>query len=394
MNKARTLVMFCIACLLGVLVAVFSGKSAYAAGSSSSMAEKVALETWYVDGVSYDSSAWFQFTTSKNEGSKYWICMVPFEADPLYEGNAPEGDYEYGTDAYLKTNQPGTYLSCKENILELEPDTSYRFKINGYVHNLDFYMEDSYSVAFIGKIRFRFIIKEIPASVATVKTSSSYKTPVAIRVGQWYQFHLKHTYKEGCITKKQYFTFKTPERKKSRYATVMLTDGKLIRLHSFYKVDGKYKDAGYAEEEAHDISLYFNLLNPNTSVLMQNTYQRYDTFFFEEHDECDIPDFFDYSFLILEMPDLPGKQVIRSLKADTESLNLSYNKSSLSSRYQIAYKTTTASSWKYTTTTGTSKSISNLLKGKTYKVKVRSQRKINGRYHSGQWSATKSVTVE
>lgn len=49
---------------------------------------------------------------------------------------------------------------------------------------------------------------------------------------------------------------------------------------------------------------------------------------------------------------------------------------------------------KYYTSTKTSKTIKKLAKKKTYSVKIRSYKKINGKTYYGTWSGTKKVKIK
>lgn len=63
--------------------------------------------------------------------------------------------------------------------------------------------------------------------------------------------------------------------------------------------------------------------------------------------------------------------------------------SKAASTYQIAYKLKGSSTWKYTTTTSSSKTIKSLKKGKTYYIKVRSYKTVSKVKYYGKWSAEK-----
>lgn len=91
----------------------------------------------------------------------------------------------------------------------------------------------------------------------------------------------------------------------------------------------------------------------------------------------------------------PAKAKTPTLTSSTKKqLKVKYSKSSGGvTGYQIAYKVK-GGSWKYTTTTSTSKTIKSLKSGKTYYVKVRAYKTINGKKYYGSWSKTKSKKVK
>lgn len=379
-------------------------KDAYASGDDRSTAEKVQLDTWYVDRVGYGESAWFQFTTSNKQGSKYLIYSVPFEADSRYGRDTAEGDYHYETSTILTSPAPRAVRGKDVNgrFLKLEAGTSYRFRIDGHIYNEDMFdkgIESSlYCIHYKGQLRYKFIIVEIPSSAVSIQASSDYRTPTAVSANKWYKVTCKQDITKAHITRNQFFTFKSPDRRNSKYAVLALPEADDVYSSTCIKSNGKYTEDNenlFSQDEACKVypetPLYFDLLNADSSIAFRNSYIWYG----DENDylEMDKSDFFYYKFFILEMPDLPSKQVIRTLKAGTKSFTVTFNKNSLRSRYQIAYKLSSSSTWKFTSTTSTSKTIKYLTKGKQYEVKVRTQRKINGKYHCGQWSTTKSIRV-
>ena len=90
----------------------------------------------------------------------------------------------------------------------------------------------------------------------------------------------------------------------------------------------------------------------------------------------------------------PAKLTDLKLTADTNALNVEYGKVDGGVKYQIYYKVKGTSSWKKTTAKGTEKTIGKLKKGKTYQVKVRAFKKVNGTTYYGAWSSTKTKKVK
>lgn len=89
----------------------------------------------------------------------------------------------------------------------------------------------------------------------------------------------------------------------------------------------------------------------------------------------------------------PPTVSIKTPKAGSRKVTVSWNKASGGVYYQVAYRQSTSSSWKYTTTSSTSKTITGLTKGKYEYVKVRAYKKVSGKTYYGSWSSTKSVKV-
>lgn len=88
----------------------------------------------------------------------------------------------------------------------------------------------------------------------------------------------------------------------------------------------------------------------------------------------------------------PKKATIKSLTSGTSKLTvkMSGKPSAIGgATYKIGYKMKGTSTWKYTTTTSASKTISKLKKGKRYYVKVRAYKKVGTEKIYGAWSASK-----
>lgn len=84
---------------------------------------------------------------------------------------------------------------------------------------------------------------------------------------------------------------------------------------------------------------------------------------------------------------------IKYKKAKT-SITVSYKKVSGVSGYQIGYRVKGTSKWKYKTVTGKSAKLKSLKRKKTYEIRVRTYKKVNGvKYHSS-WSKTSKVKTK
>lgn len=89
---------------------------------------------------------------------------------------------------------------------------------------------------------------------------------------------------------------------------------------------------------------------------------------------------------------VPKQAAIKSLTSGKKKLTVKMTTTPSSkggSTYQIAYKKKGTSTWKYTTTTSSSKTIKSLKKGKTYYVKVRAYKTVSKVKYYGEWSKTK-----
>ncbi len=90
----------------------------------------------------------------------------------------------------------------------------------------------------------------------------------------------------------------------------------------------------------------------------------------------------------------PGQVTIKNAAGGTKKLTVKWGKKDGDVKYQVKYRVKGTSTWKNAYTSNTYKSISNLKTGKTYQVKVRAYKKVNGKTYYGKFSAIKSITVK
>ena len=92
---------------------------------------------------------------------------------------------------------------------------------------------------------------------------------------------------------------------------------------------------------------------------------------------------------------LPAKVTILTPVAGTKKMTVKYKTVKGDCRYQIAYRIKGTSAWtKVNTTLQTAKTIKNLKSGKTYQIRIRAYKKVDGRNFIGPWSDTKTVKVK
>lgn len=90
----------------------------------------------------------------------------------------------------------------------------------------------------------------------------------------------------------------------------------------------------------------------------------------------------------------PAKPVISSLKSGKKkTLTVKWKKVSYAKGYQVAYKKK-GGSYKYATTTSLSKTVKKLTSKKTYYVKVRAYKVVDGKKKYGKFSKVKTVKVK
>ena len=88
---------------------------------------------------------------------------------------------------------------------------------------------------------------------------------------------------------------------------------------------------------------------------------------------------------------------VKGLKLTTpksKQLKVSWTKSKGGVKYQVAYRLMGNSTWKKTTVTGTYKLLKSLKGGKTYQVKVRALKTVDGKNYFGAWTSVKSLKVK
>ena len=88
----------------------------------------------------------------------------------------------------------------------------------------------------------------------------------------------------------------------------------------------------------------------------------------------------------------PAKVTINSLKAGKKSLTVAY-KAQTGAKYRIVYSPAKGQA-KAVNTTATKKTIKSLKAGKTYKVKVRAYKVVDGKTYNGTYSTVKKVKVK
>ena len=85
-------------------------------------------------------------------------------------------------------------------------------------------------------------------------------------------------------------------------------------------------------------------------------------------------------------PDVSGLKVV---SGGSKRLKVSYKKAAGGVKYQVAYRLKNASKWKTVSVKGTARTLTNLKAGKTYQVKVRAYKKVNGETYYGAWTKAK-----
>lgn len=100
----------------------------------------------------------------------------------------------------------------------------------------------------------------------------------------------------------------------------------------------------------------------------------------------------DYIMVMQEQISKPTKPSIKRITKKGKSLNIRWSRSVRAQSYKLAIKKGNGK-WKVYTTSGRSKAIKNLKKGKVYKVKVRGLLKYNGKTYQSKWSKIKKIKM-
>lgn len=97
---------------------------------------------------------------------------------------------------------------------------------------------------------------------------------------------------------------------------------------------------------------------------------------------------------VKEFKIIPAKVTLKSVTAGKKKVTVKYSPVKGSCIYQIRYKDQKASKWETVTTESVTKSITNLKSKKSYQVKVRAYKSVDGKIYYGSWSKTKAVKIK
>lgn len=100
-----------------------------------------------------------------------------------------------------------------------------------------------------------------------------------------------------------------------------------------------------------------------------------------------------FEFIVQEVIAKPAKGKVNSWTAGKRKATVRFAALAKATKYQIAYKIK-GGSYRYITTSGTSRTIKSLKSNRYYYVKVRGRRTVDGEYYYGPWSAAKKVKVK
>lgn len=374
--------MIAIAIAIMFSISAVSGNScSYASGSTKAGAEKLSLDTWYIDSTIERHNAYFKFTASSSSSSKYIVLFVPIEK--TIDGELVSA---------VVSSADGRTMSL-DSLSKIPARKTETFKLYPYVFD-----EDGDSDT--REVRYKIMVKEIKSSVTSTDGASSLSGARTVKCGTWYKA-------KTTAGKADYYKFTTSSRSASKYTIFMMNmnsddstfDASIYKLKSgenwsYVSSAEKHTPQSWDGEEwigeQEEYTYYW--FNPIT----KNTTKKFKIESYIDDYQCGDSEEFggNYRFMVLEMPNMPSKSSIKSLTAGKGKLTVKYYKRTPNTRYQIAYKKSSSSAWKYTTSTSESKTISKLKKGVKYNVKVRAQRNVSGKYHSGEWSKVKSVTVK
>jgi len=214
---------------------------------------------------------------------------------------------------------------------------------------------------------------------STNNTSSTTYDVEKIKLNQWY-----------CGTTLEepgYFTVKTTGRTDSKYQFfVRTTYAKVDWFETDIEMVNTEKTLGRAYYYDSDSTVYAPLqsLKPNTTYKFK-VYGKGSALFYER----DV----DYEFMVKEVIAKPAKGEVTLWKGGKKKATLKFAELAKATRYQVAYKKK-GGSYKYCYTTSTTKTLKNLSKNEYYYVKVRGQRKVDGKYYSGAWSEVKKTKIK
>ena len=102
----------------------------------------------------------------------------------------------------------------------------------------------------------------------------------------------------------------------------------------------------------------------------------------------------DFALKVYQVVPKPAKVSLNSVKAGKKKLTAKWSLVPYATKYQVNYRVKGTKTWKKVTTTNAYKTIKSLKSGKTYQVKVRALRVVDGKTHYGYFSKIKSVKVK
>ena len=221
--------------------------------------------------------------------------------------------------------------------------------------------------------------------------TSSYTPSVSIVVyggSNTYQSINLNTWYSGTTTEyPELYKIKTTGRSDSKYKFfVRTTYAKISWFQTAIEMAGTGKTLGYCAYETPDRDIYA----PPQSLKANSTYEFK---VFGEGSSLGYEPGVNYDFIVKEIIATPAKGKVTSWKGGKKKATLKFAKLSKATRYQVACKKK-GGSYKYRYTTKRTVVIKNLSKKKYYYVKVRGQRKVNGKYYSGKWSEVKKTKVK
>ena len=153
-------------------------------------------------------------------------------------------------------------------------------------------------------------------------------------------------------------------------------------------VDGYYFGGGgpimYLWKSGSSGSITYNSLKPNSEYFVKVKFYN-----FRDTSEDNT-----YAIQVAAQIEKPSKPALKTVKPGKRVIKVSYKKAKYADRYQIQIKKGSGS-WKtYNNGSKLNKTFKKLKKGKKYSVRVRAQRKVNGKWYNSKWSTKKTVTVK
>lgn len=185
-----------------------------------------------------------------------------------------------------------------------------------------------------------------------------------------------------------FYTFRTSARKDSRYNFyIKATSGDADDYANLGIIrEGTWDDLAGGDGENYGGSWSYYESGP-VSLKPNTTYKLYVYGEYRLNFTGGIP----YKFKVTEVIAKPAKGKITSLKSPKKkTVTVAYKKTANTTTYQIAVKRSNGN-WKYYKTKATKKTFSKCVSKKTYSVKVRSIRTVNGKNYYGAWSPVRKI---
>lgn len=359
----------------------FTPNKVYAAGSSYTDAIAVELNetVTFTDPTPEDNDDkvnYYMFET----GAKglYSINFVSTGKDGIVEFSVVDSKYNklYSSDWLNYSSAEGANIE-----LNLNKNSVYYIRANAFG-----------AVGAVNASAYSFKVKKGSAKSNVIKTGndgSSFVSPISLALGNTISF--TDPTPEDNDDKYMSYEFKTTSNPGSVYNLNFVSSGK-EGICTVIVVDSNYNKVfssdWLAESSGGAVNRDLTLKQNSTYYVLANAFGA-----------VGLVNASAYDLTVTEQINTKkaGKPIISSLKAGTKKFTVTYGAvANGASSYQIAYRIKGTSKWKTLKVSGDTnkKTVSKLKSKKTYQVRIRALKTVNGKKYDGSWSSIKTVKIK